>query len=235
MSYLDFPADEPNHNPSHGGGPRTDEGKARSSMNALKTGLTGRTVLLPTDDIALYEQHLQQFEDDLQPLGPRETRLVQMLADHDWRLIRIANMEMTIYAAGADEFDGWFDHRPAEMRPHLLQLQTYTHYEKQLANLHLQEMRIRRHIEKDTARLQQLQKERGIEPGGTAEEHPDTLVIINSATREVIQTIPMRMTEDVGPQNRSADLRPVAPGVRFFNSETPDPKLDDPQCVPRVA
>ncbi len=32
-------------------GPATPAGKAVSSLNALKTGLTGRTVLLPADDV----------------------------------------------------------------------------------------------------------------------------------------------------------------------------------------
>jgi hypothetical protein len=35
-------------------GPKTEEGKAKSSLNAVKTGLTGRTVFLPTDDIHAY-------------------------------------------------------------------------------------------------------------------------------------------------------------------------------------
>ncbi|MBV8807686.1 MAG: hypothetical protein JO033_03345 [Acidobacteriaceae bacterium] len=36
-------------------GPTSQTGKAKSSLNAVKTGLTSRTVLLPSDDAALYE------------------------------------------------------------------------------------------------------------------------------------------------------------------------------------
>jgi hypothetical protein len=39
-------------------GPKSQSGKAISSMNAVKTGLTGRTVLLPSDDVAAYQTHL---------------------------------------------------------------------------------------------------------------------------------------------------------------------------------
>src|SRR5690348_13550753 len=41
--------------------PRTPEGQAKSSMNAVKTALTGRTVLLPSDDVAEYERHLAAY------------------------------------------------------------------------------------------------------------------------------------------------------------------------------
>jgi len=36
-------------------GPKTEQGKLVSSHNALKTGLTGRTIVLPTDDVAAYQ------------------------------------------------------------------------------------------------------------------------------------------------------------------------------------
>ena len=142
------------------GGPRTPEGKARSRMNALKTGLTGHTVLLPTDDSALYQQHVQSFADEWQPVGAREMALVQALADHQWRLTRIAGLEMAIYAQGRELFADRFSHYPDDMQAQLIQLQTHLLYEKQLRNLQLQEQRLRRHREKDTAELRSLQSNR---------------------------------------------------------------------------
>src|SRR4051794_20742495 len=50
-------------------GPRTDTGRATSSKNAVKTGLTGRTVLLPADDVEEYAAFVTGFERDLKPLG----------------------------------------------------------------------------------------------------------------------------------------------------------------------
>src|SRR5215469_2428732 len=70
-------------------GPTSEEGKATSSLNSLKTGLTGRTVLLPSEDAALYEAHLAQFQNRYQPVGDQELALVQSLADAHWRLARI--------------------------------------------------------------------------------------------------------------------------------------------------
>jgi hypothetical protein len=61
--------------------PTSESGKATSSLNALKTGLTGRTVLLPAGDAALYEAHLARFQQRYQPVGDQELALVQSLAD----------------------------------------------------------------------------------------------------------------------------------------------------------
>ena len=47
-------------NAQHSTGPKSPETKAKCSLNALKTGLTGRTVLLPADDTAAYQQHLDR-------------------------------------------------------------------------------------------------------------------------------------------------------------------------------
>lgn len=142
-------------------GPRTPEGKAKSSLNAVKTALTGGTVLLPSDDAALYEQHLQQFADQFQPVGPLERNLVQSLADTAWRLMRIPALEMAIYASGHEKFADRFAGRDPALRNNLIQMETFLFYEKQLRNLQIQEGRLRRNREKDAAELSRLQHERG--------------------------------------------------------------------------
>jgi hypothetical protein len=202
-------------------------------MNSLKNGLTGRTVLLPTDDTELYEQHLERFADDFKPVGPRETQLVHMLADHAWRLMRISSIEMTIYAAGADEFADWFDHRPPEMRPHLIQMQTYLHYEKHFRNLHLQEMRLRRNTEKDTARLEELQRER-LGPGAHDAPGMETQQFIVT-NRETGEQIIMTRTPQQSPVPVAA--KEPASKAPAENDEFVFSNIDrnDPRTVPRAA
>lgn len=153
-------------------GPTSDAGKAKSSLNAVKTGLTGRTVLLSTDDAAVYERHIQAYQAEFQPVGLRETALVQSLADTDWRLERIPALEMAIYARGRHEFAEKFAHEDAAVRPGLIELETFLTYEKQLRNLQIQEGRLRRQREKDAAELRQLQTERASELRASASGQP---------------------------------------------------------------
>jgi hypothetical protein len=81
-------------------GPRTPEGKARVSSNALKHGLrSDRNPLDLAQDTALpfereeFNRTLAAFLDDLAPQGPIETRLVERLAQIDLRLNRAIRME----------------------------------------------------------------------------------------------------------------------------------------------
>ena len=48
-------------NSQHSTGPRTEAGKAVSSQNALKHGLTAQTVLLPGEDEAAYRKMCEGF------------------------------------------------------------------------------------------------------------------------------------------------------------------------------
>jgi hypothetical protein len=141
-------------------GPKTPEGKAKSSLNAVKTALTGRTVLLPTDDATAYQQHVDDFFKELRPMGARECALVQLLADNSWRLDRVFALEMGLYALGRTQFANHFDDQAPALRSNLIEVHTFLTYEKQFRNLQLQFGRLCRQREKDTAELSQLQQER---------------------------------------------------------------------------
>jgi hypothetical protein len=141
-------------------GPTSPDGKSKSSLNAVKTGLTGRTVLLPTDDAAAYQQFIQNFFAEWNPATDAEHALVQSLADTQWRLNRIPSLEMGLYALGRLEFANHFDDHDPTLRPALIEAHTYLAYHRQLNNLSIQESRLRRQREKDTAALKQLQSER---------------------------------------------------------------------------
>ena len=131
-----------------------------ASLNAVQTGLTGRSVLLSTRDAAEYERHLAAFRDEYQPIGLRECELVQSIADTFWRLARIPSIEMAIFAKGRIEFANLFDDHALAARPHLIDAHTFLVYEKQIRNLQLQEARLVRRREKEAAELRKLQAER---------------------------------------------------------------------------
>ena len=141
-------------------GPTSPEGKSKVSLNAVKTALTGRTVLLCTDDAAEYERFLRAYEKEFKPFTQRECDLVQSIADTMWRLRRIPGLEMGIFAKGRIELANAFADRDSAERASLIEVEIHLKYEKQLRNLQLQEARLRRRYEKETAELRQLQQER---------------------------------------------------------------------------
>jgi hypothetical protein len=60
-------------------GPRTEEGKSKSRMNALDHGCRANVLVLPTEEFGQYENELQGWRRSLQPRNPAEEFLVQRL------------------------------------------------------------------------------------------------------------------------------------------------------------
>jgi len=141
-------------------GPKSEQGKATSSKNALKTALTGRTVLLPTDDAERYEAHLAEYDKIYKPVGELELEIVQKLADTWWRLDRIPGLEEALYVKGCNEFADQVVELDPRARLTMLRMHTYVAYERQFRNLQLQEQRLFRLLDKLKAELKALQKER---------------------------------------------------------------------------
>jgi len=142
-------ADVNRSNSQHSTGPRTQAGKQRSSLNAIRHGLTAQTVVLPSEDPAAYETHRRQFLDEYQPATATETQLVQELIDTSWRLNRIPLLEADLLARAANppneqariDFDIVDAHRL-------------------IAGINLQGTRLSRQFQKALDKLREIQAER---------------------------------------------------------------------------
>jgi len=78
-------------------GPTTPEGKSKSSKNALSHGLTANVhTVLHFESSAAYTENLDAWVDNLRPADKVELRLVNSLANLQWRLERLALMETSL-------------------------------------------------------------------------------------------------------------------------------------------
>ena len=75
-------------------GPTSEAGKQRSSRNGIKHGLTAnQNTLLSMESAEEYDEVLQSYIHDLRPHTKAELRIVQRIANIDWRLERVIMME----------------------------------------------------------------------------------------------------------------------------------------------
>jgi len=141
-------------------GPKTEAGKARSSQNATRHGLAGRTVLLPTEDLIEFETFTAEFMASLDPRTPMERELARTISDGYWRLRRVRTTEDSLYAIGHDEPAGDFDAENETIHAACTQGRTFRDNDRAFVNLSIYESRIHRTIEKATKQLKELQTER---------------------------------------------------------------------------
>src|SRR6516225_2263646 len=92
-------------NATHSTGPRTEEGKARSSQNAIKHGLTSnKRLLLPDED----EEEFRRFEAELKhtymPLNYIEAEPVDDIIPFQWRRKRATAREARTLSAENPDF-----------------------------------------------------------------------------------------------------------------------------------
>jgi hypothetical protein len=162
VSIMTNPIPKPKSpTPNRSTGPRTESGKQRSSLNALRHGLTAASAVLPSEDRAAYDAHCRGFFDEYQPATPTETQLAQELADTAWRINRIPLLEADLLSQ---------DPNPQTLIPQLATLGL--HYQRlsrqfQKAVEHLREIQSERRHEqerdlKDAAALLELHKHKGI-------------------------------------------------------------------------
>jgi hypothetical protein len=147
-------------NAQHSTGPKTAEGKKHSSLNALRHGLTGQIVVMPTEDLAAYQLHLKSFTDEYHPEGATEANLVQALADTSWRLNRVAALETNLLTLGVASQLNPFSDSPQQVQDAFSIVAALESQSKALANLSMHSQRLSRQFERTVALLRDLQKAR---------------------------------------------------------------------------
>jgi hypothetical protein len=147
-------------NAQHSTGPKTADGKQRSSLNALRHGLTGQLVVMPTEDLEAYQRHLTSFTDEYHPKGATEAHLVQALADSSWRLNRVAILEANLLTLAAARQPNPLDDAPGQIQAAMAIVAALESQSKALSNLSMHSQRLSRQFEKTVAQLRELQKVR---------------------------------------------------------------------------
>src|SRR5215212_2330967 len=79
-------------------GPKTPEGKAAVSLNALTHGLLSQEILLPTEDQEALRELDERLRNELQPAGELENLLLDRIIAAYWRLLRVGRVEAGIFA-----------------------------------------------------------------------------------------------------------------------------------------
>ncbi len=74
-------------------GPRTEEGKQRSSQNSLKHGLFAKTIVLSGESQKEFDTLREGFMKEYAPVEPSECEMVNTLAETQWRLNRLRHLE----------------------------------------------------------------------------------------------------------------------------------------------
>ncbi|HEX4166770.1 MAG TPA: hypothetical protein VHZ55_14995 [Bryobacteraceae bacterium] len=78
-------------------GPRTPEGKQRSSQNSFKHGLYSKALVLPHESAAEFDELRAKLRAEHQPVNTTEEILVDELAQHFWRMRRFRSLEATLW------------------------------------------------------------------------------------------------------------------------------------------
>jgi hypothetical protein len=143
-------------NAQHSTGPRSEAGKARSSLNAVRHGLRSKSALLPGENPEEYYELKTRMLAEWKPQGTTEEFQVEQMLQNQWRLRRIANMEQDLFV---EAFEGLFG-REEEFDANAPGALTAALADNKLALLIRYENSAHRAYNKALAELRSLQSER---------------------------------------------------------------------------
>jgi hypothetical protein len=164
-------------NSSRSTGPKTEEGKKKSRLNARRSLLHCQIECLPAEDLAVYQKMLDEIVAELNPVGPSEKFHAVAIAQSMWRLNHAMALMQGIFAAGHLEKIDSIDTGHHEVDNSLAAAQTFLEWSRQLNLLTIYESRIRRALAADRAALKALQDERRSKYGRAVQQATDMMLL----------------------------------------------------------
>jgi len=101
-------------------GPKTPQGKARSSQNAISHRLSARATVVLDESVEEFDAFAQGIRDDLRPAGPMEIVLVDRIVHLSWKLRRIPKVEAELFVRPDPSIEGMLDPDHADRIAHVM-------------------------------------------------------------------------------------------------------------------
>jgi hypothetical protein len=186
-------------------GPRSEQGKASASRNAMRFGLFTRQLLLPGEDMEAFERLRTGLYAQLQPVGELERLYVERLFASAWRLRRTLAAEGRILAR-------WHQHhRDLRSVPDLMSEQKPA---EDLERVQKHAAALERSMDKTLESLKRLQENRPEEQTAIDENEPNSEeasdVTEASARIEIVKTnpIPTGVKEETTEETANCENEP---------------------------
>ncbi len=141
-------------------GPRTEEGKQHSRVNAARHHFTAQVISLPEEEMQALQECIRQFMEEYKPVGYHETNLVHMLAQSQYRLHRLAYSEHNLFTIGHIENSGDWNVDNPEAQTAFVFADTIRRSKDPLLTLSIYEQRLMRQYERTVRMLRDLQTAR---------------------------------------------------------------------------
>jgi hypothetical protein len=141
-------------------GPASEVGKKRSSLNALRHGLTSRVVVLPSEDLDAYRKFSDEFLVSLAPDTFAERQCAQTIIDTQWRLNRVRSLEDGMLALGHFGKEGQIDPGHPEIHAALTSAAVFREHSQAFVNLSMHEQRLYRILKDATKSLEDMKSKR---------------------------------------------------------------------------
>jgi hypothetical protein len=110
MKLTEKAAEAARINGARSHGPKTEEGKKRSSVNAFRHGLLSKCVVLPNESHETFDLLMQQYVDKLQPADGVEYGKIEEMVTAVWKMRRLWSVETRLWINAGEQH-----HEPINM------------------------------------------------------------------------------------------------------------------------